>query len=162
MTITSMVDRINRRLNNAQGEYDDYKTAFDRAIDDLNISWKINIPVISDSQEMTVDPTTNKKTLYNWVELPDEFIRLYIIPKAASYRLMEQELDFRVEEAEAEANLGMLATRYKLKPGMTRITKDDINYSILQGDTTGYIGMDNTNYGLRGPIGDPLDPHRED
>lgn len=148
MEITKIVSMVNKRMNYEDFSYDELEIALNAAIDHLNTEWRLKLPMITEQTEMVQDKTTVQPHLVpaKYDNLPDDFIRLYVVPYVAAYQYTINEQDARPEFLEWTANFGKLSERYQVntKPGDTKIV--DPNFHILQEDTTDQIGDGNGNY----------------
>lgn len=148
MRITDIVKRINQRMNYESYSYDELLTALDSAIDYINSEWRVNLPMITDTPEMIMDPARPGNMIAaEYTALPDDFIRLFIVPFAAAKQYTINEQDPTPEVAEYTLAFSRLSVKYQvgLADGATEIKA--ANYAILTEDTTDQFMDGNSNYG---------------
>lgn len=107
MKIIDLVNRINRKMNNYNLSYDELWPVLDEAIDELNTLWHIEVPMISDLPEMDGN---GKPVEYN--NVPDEILRMFVVPYAAGRQFAIYELDGSAELNQSAVNLGKLSERW--------------------------------------------------
>ncbi len=150
MTVTKIVQRINNRMNYDSFSYSELTNALDAAIDYINTSWRVNLPVITDLPE-TIPDTNNPGSVIpsDYTNLPDEFIRQFVVPFACAYQYTINEQDSTPESNEALINFGKLSERYGSVAGSGATEITGANFDLLTEDRSGYFGDGNSNYAYK-------------
>lgn len=149
MRITSLVDKINTKLNNQSFNYDDLKDALDEGIDFINDVLMSKLPLVSAFPESKPNPSFPGKIIPNeYTALPDDFIRMVLVPYTAAKMLGKVGVDARLETAEYYTGITRATTKYYVRPGATKVTSGDSTHDMEVDWNDGiYSGSASDNYG---------------
>lgn len=153
-------------MNYRDFSYSELGTALDSAIDQLNTDWRISLPLITSIPEMVQDRTkTPPQPMIpgEYTALPDDFIRMYVVPFAVGTQFILTGQDGSPELTLASMNLTKLSKRYSVNDGAKKIDTPSFNINLEDRDK--FIGAGHNTYGQDWVQGNgnfnPLDPLKD-
>lgn len=117
-------------------------------------------PELSDKSKATGDVNDKGKMINtHYTFLPDEMIRMYVVPYAAGYQYMLSDIDGTIEMEEAMTNLARLSERYQIMSHEGATSLGIRNYELLTEDYSDQFANGHDNYGYEeGREGGTLNP----